>query len=144
MPATALAAGRVAFGAGLTVAPGPFAGVWIGGRRARDPLTRVICRGFGMRDLALGAGALLALRRTDFGRPRWWFTAQALADATDMVATIAAWPVLPPRRRVLVAGLAAGSAALGVAVAVAGVGERPEIAVGSGVAGNRLQSNQEM
>ncbi|CAA9463742.1 MAG: hypothetical protein AVDCRST_MAG38-422, partial [uncultured Solirubrobacteraceae bacterium] len=89
VPATALAAGRVAYGGGLALAPGPFAGVWIGSR-ARDPRTQVMCRGLGVRDLALGAGALLALRRDDLGRPRWWFAAAALTDATDLLATLVA------------------------------------------------------
>ena len=123
-PAIALAAGRVAFGAGLALAPAPFAGVWIG-RRAREPRTQVICRGFGVRDLALGAGGLLSLQRNDFGRPRWWFAAQALADATDLVATLAAGPILPPARRRAVAALAGGSAAIGIAAAVTDVGTRP-------------------
>ena len=120
-PAIALALGRVAFGAGLTLAPGPFAGIWIG-RRSRDPRTQVMCRGLGIRDLTLGAGSLLSLRRDDFGRPRWWFAAQAAADATDLLATLAAGDVLTPARRRAVAALAAGSAAIGVAAALADVG----------------------
>ena len=127
-PAIALAAGRVAYGSGLALAPAPFAGVWIG-RRARDPLTQVFCRGFGMRDLALGAGALLALKRGDFGRPRWWFAAQALADAADLVATLTAGSALPPVRRRIVAAVAGGSAAIGIAAAIGDVGRRPGSAV---------------
>lgn len=124
VPVTALAAARVAYGAGLALAPTPFAGVWIG-RRARDPLTRIMCRGFGTRDLVLGAGTLMSLQRGDFGRPRWWLIAQALADGTDLMATLAAGSVLSPGRRRMVAGMAAGSAATALAGALAGVGERP-------------------
>lgn len=119
-PAIALATGRVIFGTGLTLAPGFFAGLWIG-RRSRDPRTQMVCRGLGIRDLALGAGGLLSLRRADFGRPRWWFAAQAAADATDLLATLAAGDVLTPARRRAVAAVAGGSAAIGAAVAVAGV-----------------------
>lgn len=121
LPALALATGRVVFGTGLTLAPGPFAGLWIG-RRSRDPRTQVMCRGFGIRDLALGAGGLLSLRRADFGRPRWWFAAQAASDAIDLLATLAAGDVLSPTRRRAVAAVAAGSAAIGAAVAVTDVG----------------------
>ena len=127
-PAIALAAGRVAFGAGLALAPARFAGVWLG-PRARDPRTQVICRGFGVRDLALGAGGLLSLQRDDFGRPRWWFAAQAASDAADLLATLAAWRSLPPIRRRLVAAVAGGSAAVGIVAAVGDVEARPPVAV---------------
>lgn len=121
LPSVALAAGRVAFGAGLALAPAPFAGVWIGSR-ARDPRTQVLCRGFGVRDLVLGAGSLLSLRRSDFGRPRWWFVAQALSDTTDLIATLMAGAAIDPARRRIVASLAAGSALVAVAAAVTDVG----------------------
>lgn len=126
-PAIALAAGRVAFGTGFALAPGPLASVWIG-RRARDPRTQVICRGFGMRDLVLGAGGLLSLQRADFGQPRWWFAAQALADGTDLLATLAAGSVLPPGRRRMVTAMAAGATAMGIAAAIGDVGGRPSAA----------------
>lgn len=121
VPATTLAAGRILFGVGLTVAPGPFAGIWIGDS-ARDARTQVMCRGLGVRDLALGAGGLLSLRRDDVGEPRWWFAAQALADGTDLLATLAAGSALGPVRRWVVAGLAAGSAAIGIAAVLTDVG----------------------
>ena len=123
-PATALAAGRVAFGTGLTVAPGPFAGVWIG-RQADDRRTQIMCRGLGARDLVLGIGGLLSLRRDDLGSPRWWFAAQALTDATDLLATRAAGSALEPGRRRIIELIAGGSAAIGIAVALADVGRRP-------------------
>jgi hypothetical protein len=126
VPATALAVGRIGFGTGLTLAPAPFAGIWIGSR-ARDPRTQVMCRALGVRDLALGAGGLLSLRRPDFGRPRWWFAAQALADTTDGLATLAAGPAIGSARARVVAVLAAGSAAIAVAAAVADAG-RPSTA----------------
>ena len=120
LPASALAAARVAFGAGLILAPTPFASVWIGSP-ARDRRVHALCRGFGMRDLVLGAGALLSLQRADVGRPRWWFAAAALADTTDLLATLAAGRALPRGRRRFVAGVAAGSAVIGAAAAVSDV-----------------------
>jgi len=123
VPAIVLAAGRVAFGTGLAVAPGPFAGVWIG-RRARDPRTQIMCRGLGARDLVLGVGGLLSLHRDDLGRPRWWFAAQAITDGTDLLATLAARSALEPVRRRIIALVAAGSAVIGLAAAVADVGRQ--------------------
>lgn len=112
-----LAAGRVAFGTGLLLAPRTFASPWIG-RHARDPLTTVMIRGFGARDLALGVGGLLCLRRADAGRARWWYGAQALSDGVDGLATLAAGPAMSSRRRALIGAVACGSAAIGVATAV--------------------------
>lgn len=61
----------------------------------------------------------LALNRCAFGEdgsPRPWFAAHALADAADLVATVAAGPTLP-RRNLLFAGAMAGAS---TAVAIAG------------------------
>ncbi len=112
-----LAAGRIAFGAGLLLAPRTFASPWIG-KRARDPLTAAMIRGFGARDLALGVGGLLCLRRADVGRARWWYGAQALSDGVDALATLSAGSRLGPRRRTMIATMAGGAAAIGVATAV--------------------------
>lgn len=114
---TVLAAGRIAFGTGLLLAPRTFASPWIG-RSARDPLTTVMIRGFGARDLALGVGGLLCLRRADAGRARWWYGAQALSDGVDGLATLAAGSASDPRRRSLIGALACGSAVVGAATAV--------------------------
>ncbi len=128
-PATALAAGRIAYGAGLAVAPTLFAGFWIG-ERARDPRTRIMCRGFGARDLALGAGGLLALQRRDFGPARWWFAAQALSDTADLLDLLEVGHAIPVGRRRAVAGLAALSAGIGLAAAVGEVDRTPSPAAG--------------
>ncbi len=67
-------------------------------------------RSVGGRDLALGLGALLALRR---GAPlRGWVEAGALADLADGLAGVLAFGSLPPGRHwpaTLSAGLAAGA-----------------------------------
>ena len=117
--ATGVAAGRIAFGAGLVLAPRLLAGPWIGAR-AGDPRTQLVIRGFGARDLALGVGGLRALHGGDAGPARWWFAAQALGDATDLVVTLAAGDALPRPVKAGVAVLASGAVAIGCAVAVAG------------------------
>src|SRR3954465_4979908 len=79
-----LAVGRIALGAGLVLAPGLAARSWIGADSG-TPGARALARGFGMRDVAIGAGALVALQA---GRPaRDWMLAGAAADAADVAAT---------------------------------------------------------
>jgi len=117
--AATVAAGRVAFGAGLLLAPRVLAGPWIGSGAA-DPGAQMVIRGFGARDLALGLGALRALTGGDAGPARWWFAAQVVADATDLVVTLAAGDAVPRPVRLGVSALATGSVAIGAAVAAAG------------------------
>lgn len=114
---TALAAGRIAFGTGLMLAPAAFSRPWLGSR-ARDPLTAVVVRGLGVRDLALGIGGLASLHRADVGRARWWYAAQGLSDGVDLLATLSAGSRIGRRRRLLVAAVATGSAAVGFATAI--------------------------
>jgi hypothetical protein len=96
--ARALAAGlslnRVGFGLAYLLAPARAGKGWIG-RAARDPATHVFARGHGARDIALGVGALGVLVRGEPGRARDWMCAQALADGTDLVATLASRRRLP-------------------------------------------------
>ena len=128
---TVLAAGRIAFGAGLLLAPRTLASPWIG-RHARAPLTKAMIRGFGARDLALGVGGLLCLRRADVGRARWWFAAQALSDGVDGLATLAAGSAMDPRRRAMIVAVACGSAVIGAATAVLDPpAATPELSAGS-------------
>jgi hypothetical protein len=120
--ARALAAGlslnRVGFGLAYLVVPARAGKGWIG-RAARDPATQVFARGHGARDIALGAGALASLVRRQPGHARDWMCAQAIADGTDVLATLAARRRLPSsgfRFALLMAGgstaVAAASAAL--------------------------------
>jgi hypothetical protein len=109
-----LALGRVSLGAAALLAPGPLARVWIGQDSAR-PGARTLARGMGARDLAIGAGTLIALRRR--GAVRGWLEAGAVADAGDLAATLLSFRDLPAGWRVLVS-LAAGTSA---AVALAAV-----------------------
>jgi hypothetical protein len=127
--ATAVAAGRVGLGLIALAWPAVPARPWVGAS-ADDPATQVFGRALGARDLALGLGALAALRQS---RPASisgpaasqpavsaaWLAAGALSDALDVVATAASWPELPSRTRWLVAASAGGAALGGAAGAIA-------------------------
>jgi hypothetical protein len=92
--ATGLAVNRCAFGIGYLLAPERTARGWIGAI-AGHPATGVFTRALGARDLALGLGALRALRSGDDEQARAWLAGHALADGTDLVATLAARRALP-------------------------------------------------
>jgi hypothetical protein len=110
-----VAAGRVGFGVALMLTPQRLTTPWLGSDAAR-PGTRVVTRGLGARDLALGAGALTA-GPADLPR---WVAAGILADTADLAATVAAGDSLPLAGRVLVGAVAVAGAALG-GVALAGL-----------------------
>jgi hypothetical protein len=61
--AAGLSLNRVAFGLAYLLLPARAGEGWIG-RAARDPATQVFARGHGARDIALGAGALAMLVRS--------------------------------------------------------------------------------
>ncbi len=116
--AAALAAGRVAIGLGLLVAPATIGRIWIG-RDADRRSVQVLVRAFGARDVVLGAGALLAMRH---GRGlRGWVEAGAVADAADALATLAARDELPDLGSATTVVLA-GSAAVTGAWAARAIG----------------------
>ena len=104
-----LAVSRIALGAGLAVAPALAARGWIGDASA-TPGAQALARGFGMRDVAIGTGALVALQRG--GDARHWLLAGAASDFADLVATVIAREALPPLGRYGVAALAATGASL--------------------------------
>jgi hypothetical protein len=116
-----LALNRIVFGARFLLQPGAAGPTWVGRRRARSSATQLFVRALGARDLGLGTGALAALRRGDAAEARRWMLAHALADATDLTATLAAkrrLPARPARVATLVAGASTAiavwsSAALG-------------------------------
>lgn len=104
--ARTIAAGRVAVGLGLLVAPRAVGRQWIGDDADR-PGTTVMIRGLGARDLILG---LLALHTVDHPQvgPRYQRT-MVVCDAVDLGATLAVRDALPPAAvagTVLVAGAA--------------------------------------
>jgi hypothetical protein len=126
--ATTVAAARVAVGVVALAWPALPSRPWVGtGEAGGDLPSRVFGRALGGRDLALGLGALAALRQADSAsgapgeqRPASaWVAAGALSDAMDVAASLAAWRDLPRLTRWLVVGSAAGAALTGAAGAVA-------------------------
>src|SRR4051812_46239959 len=113
--ARGLALNRISFGAGLILAPRLYGRTWIGSEGADDDRAKLLARALGARDLALGAGGLLALRDGDRERARQWFAAQGLSDAVDLVATVAAGRAVPLPARLFAATVAAGSTAIAAA-----------------------------
>jgi hypothetical protein len=124
--ARGLAINRISFGAGLILAPRLYVRSWVGGGPAGEDSTQVLARALGARDVALGAGGLLALRSGDAERARRWFAAQGATDAVDLVATLAARR-LPLPARIFAAAMAAGSAAVAAAY-VRSAGRTPPLA----------------
>ena len=125
--ATVVAAGRVALGVAALARPSVPARPWVGA--SADELgARVFGRALGARDIALGLGALAALRIAPAGsagaqaagaQAGAWVAAGALSDALDVAITAAAWPELPRTTRWLVAASAGGAAVAGAAGALA-------------------------
>lgn len=110
------AAGRLAIGLGIAVLPGTLLRGLVGDDASR-PSVRYIGRLMGARDALIGAGALGALRA---GRPAGpWLAAGAVADGSDVVATVVSWRHLHPRGRALAAALALAGAAAGGRLAAA-------------------------
>jgi len=116
--ARGLAINRIAFGLGYIAAPERTGKGWIG-KPAEKGGTTVLTRALGARDLVLGAGALWAMqRRPESARP--WFAAHAVADATDLAATVAARDSLPRsgfRFALAMAGVSTAIALIGAASA---------------------------
>jgi hypothetical protein len=105
-----LAAGRVAYGVGLLVAPTRTAGGWLGRENLERPSVQAVVRSVGIRDVVLGMIALHTIDHPEVG-PRWQATC-AVVDSVDLLATVAARADLPAAG---VAGTAviAGGAAVG-------------------------------
>ena len=119
--AQGVAGARIAFGIGFILLPGLTGRVWIGGDADRSAV-RVLTQAIGARDLLMGVGAVIAMRRR---KPaRGWFEAIALTDVLDFACALAARDVLPPPQRATVLMLAGGSAAQ-AAYAASGVDLQP-------------------
>jgi hypothetical protein len=92
-----VALGRIAAGSLYVVCPRVLAKSWTGiADRRVDALGRAV----GVRDLALGLGAFVALRRDVSARG--WFEAAALCDAVDALATLVVLHELPKQTRWLI------------------------------------------
>ncbi|MEA2180734.1 MAG: hypothetical protein QOG77_4031 [Solirubrobacteraceae bacterium] len=108
----AIAAGRIAAGLALLLAPGRTSRAWVGDH---GPAGEVLTRCVGIRDLVMGGIALHTVDHPQVG-PRWVATC-AVADAVDGLASYAARRALPPVGAVGVPVVAAGSALVGFAAA---------------------------
>ena len=109
------AAGRVAIGAALLIAPRAATRAWIG-ESGGQAGAKLLARGLGGRDLILGLGVINALDRGD-PRAADWVRASALADGADAVGTALAFRHLPKRSRFGVLLLAGGAAVVGFVAA---------------------------
>jgi hypothetical protein len=106
--AMAQARGRMAVGAAFFFAPGLAGRTWVGADGARAS-SKLLSRAFGIRDLALGLGVVIAIDR---GAPvRGWLEASALSDAGDFCASLLGREAVPGISRLGVLALGAGSAA---------------------------------
>jgi peptide-methionine (R)-S-oxide reductase len=124
--ARALATGRIAFGVSALLLPRLLGRLFLG-RVVDAPGGSAAVRTVGVRDLALGAGLLLADRR---GRPvRGWLEAGVLVDALDAMVALFAGRGVPFLSRVFVVLVGTGAAVAG-AVAANGLAEhRPQESV---------------
>src|SRR5215208_737630 len=105
---------RIGVGAAFVLVPGLAGRMWIGSDARRRPV-KVLARAFGVRDLAIGLGVVIALDR---GTPvRGWIEAGVLSDAIDTAASLLAGSSIPPAIRWPCVALGAGSAALGALLA---------------------------
>src|SRR3954466_3660563 len=130
----ALAASRIALGVSAVVSPRLAATPWVGGSSTHPggeglgpagggpggpPAGGVLGRAAGARDVALGAGALLAVSQGPRAE-RTWVGLAAFCDVVDAVTTAATWRRLPSPGRLLVGAAAAGAAVVGVAAVTPG------------------------
>jgi hypothetical protein len=104
------ALGRIGVGASFLLAPGLCLRMSLGAVEV-GPVTRMLARSVGARDIALGLGALFALRHD--APLRGWLEAGTLADAGDAVTTVLALPHLGKGRAALAVLSAASSVVLG-------------------------------
>ncbi len=79
---------------------------WVGAEAAR-PAVKLFARSMGARDVALGLGALLALRHD--APVRGWVEAGGLCDAGDVVGTLVHFRDLPRLGRLVIVAVAGGS-----------------------------------
>lgn len=104
-----IAVGRAVLGIALLLAPDRVSSRWLG--TTSEPV-RILTRGLGARDLALGVATIAALQRR--GDARRWAAVAVVADGADAVANVAAGDRIPPAGRWGTAALAGGSALVGV------------------------------
>lgn len=108
-----LAANRIAFGLVYLLRPQQAQGSWIG-QAARRPGAQVMTRSQGIRDVALGAGALWALVRGETPEARVWLVGHGVSDLVDLIATWVARDHLPERQARMAMAIAGGSTLVAV------------------------------
>jgi len=106
--ARVLAAGRVAIGVGLLVAPRLSLGMWIG-RDAAGGAVGAAARALGIREVVLGTMAVHVVDEPGVGAGL--LRTLAACDGVDLLATLAARRSLPPAGRRLVVAMAGVGAA---------------------------------
>lgn len=109
-----LSFGRIVLGFAAFAAPRRFARAWTGDT-AEEVASSMATRGLAARDIALGLGTLLALEND--GEVSTWLQAQALADASDTLSTVANFGDMPRFRRWISLATAGSAAYLGVKLA---------------------------
>jgi hypothetical protein len=105
-----IAIGRIAVGTALTVLPGIVGRSWIG-PAADDPGVKIMIRGLGIRDAALGLGTYRALASGE--RAEMWVAGSAASDAVDALASLLAIRHIGARRALPAIATAAGAAIVG-------------------------------
>jgi hypothetical protein len=107
---------RIAYGAGLILAPSRLAKRWLGTEASAAP-TQVPLRGLGMREIVLHAGALVAALSDAPLRP--WLLGSIAGDLTDIVATFTGRRQLPEGSAIATLVVGGGSALASGALAMA-------------------------
>ena len=109
-----LAAIRCTIGITASVRPSLAVTPWVGAAESRRSSVQVLGRALAGRDLALGAGAILA--ESDLALAKL-VALGAFADGVDFLATLRAFKQLPRVGRVVVLGSTFGALATGLVVA---------------------------
>jgi hypothetical protein len=110
----ALAVGRIAFGSAMLLMPEEAIRGWVGRRAASYGGTQALAQACGVRDLALGAGALSALMSGKDARD--WVLVGAVADLVDPIATLTGEDI-PLTGRLMITGMAGSAIAVSVGYA---------------------------
>jgi len=108
--ARSVALSRIGIGIALLLAPARAGERWIG-PTAHDPAAKMMIRGVGIRDVALGAGTYQALANGDSVRP--WLQAGVASDAVDAVAAVLGFRRIGALRALPAIATAAGAAVIG-------------------------------
>lgn len=109
--ARAIGAGRIAIGLGLLAAPAALGRQWLGDAGGA-PATQAVLRGMGVRDALIGMAQVHTA--DDPERGHRWARTSAIADVTDLAATLAV-------RRSLPASGVRGTVALAGSAAISGL-----------------------